>query len=607
MQILRFSAFAALIGLAIILFFPSFVAVYVVSAIGVGWLVFRERKNGKPTYAQDENGKWYAIVVSNGVKYRIEENASFMMLETGEIPSNCPEPDIALKIQKMNNSNHGWIYPLFSCIAIASAVIVMLPSCYPSQLATPAHVANAAWLSWSFNCALLAIGGFAFLALAIRYTGGIKIKADFSSKEVDFEFGDTPHDVSFIAGNNIVMFPEKKEKAKDYAARVEATAKGLKQDQYMYVCPPNTNVWAIVCGDGSGAGLDRAKGSDVLGIPPVGCANELSREYQKNVFDFVAAHQDHIGGQKQIDQAAPFGGALSDFAGVIALLLIPVLGDAQNNGWQANNYLGVAYEKAAPSGEVVFGYSKLAISGMGDGQKTFKDILTHTASFEEDASYGTLRYIKANGMYLANMHHLERVKQDTTRQPESARPLSEKQEKDNPAFMGNVETYYSTTATTRRISEREAAAEKFSQEVMANIRRDFLSVFGIIVSYLFWILVIPSGALYAIAKISAAESAVFSNGFPVFGRLQNWVHGWSAGMLYLVVIFCAFVTIFYVSLKWIINIEPDLFALVLFVGLVCATYKIGRHIIPNKRVMGGQPYSGDQRRNIGAGGNHLPM
>lgn len=602
LNIKLYSIIAASIGLAVILFYPKFAAVYFISAVCFGFFLSTwKAKPYTPTYAQDENGKWFATFEHGETRYRIEKDTTYMVVNGTSIPCNCPDTDIAMEVKRLNEGSKNMLVPMLWLLVAASFCVVMLPSCYPSQLATPTHVAAMAKFAWLINLCFVGLIVLAIVATVLRYTGGAKIKAVLG-EGVDIEFGDRNFDPSFVAGKNLVLMPEPREKAGEYAKRVETAVNSLAPGQYAYITPPNNQVWAIMEGGGTPAIMNRSLGSETLEIPPSGFVNELGREYQRSVFEFVAAHQSKVGDTAQIDANDPIGGIIKGLSACLVFLSLPFLGISQNNELQATNYLGANYEKAKPTGEVNFVFEKLVLAGMGDGQKTFKAILENREGYSDAAPWGTLKIIKVSGIPLANGRYLERQKDTTTQKPgESARPLNGIRET-SPDFEQRVTSYYSTAATEQRIREREAAVERWSREIGSNVVKDILSWLRIITEYMFWILATPAAVLVAISRISAAESAVFANGFPIFGRLQNWVHGWSAGLLFGIMLFCSSVAILYVTLGWIIY-QPIYIAVPMIALLVAIVVWISTKIIPNKRVLGGQPYHGGNR---GAGNPLLP-
>ena len=600
-----YSIAAAIVGLLTILFYPQFAKVYFISAVAFGFFLSTWKvKPYIPAYAQDESGNWFATFEHGGTRYRIEKDATYMVVNGTSIPCNCPDTDVAMKVKRLNEGKTDKLIPVLCVLTLASFCVVALPSCYPSQLATPAHVAALSKFAWLINLTFVCLLVLTVVIMWIRLVGGATVNVAIGEIPA-LQIGDTNLDPSFVAGENLVLMPERREKASQYAKRVEKAIEGLKHGQYAYITPPNGKFFATITKDGTPAIMDRSQGSDAMSIPPSGYTNELSREYERSVFEFVAAHQSKVNTPPQIDVEDPIGGIVRGLSACIAFLLLPMLGIAQNNHLQALNYLGANYEGARPTGEVVFVFEKLLLSGMGDGQKSFKDILTNRQDYSDAAPWGTLKMIKVSGIAIANIRHLEKQKSDTTaRRGESARPLNDVRET-TPDFEQRVTSYYSTATTEQRIREREAAVERFSRDVGSNIIKDVLSIINIISSYCFWILAIPGAILVAISKTSAAESAVFANGFPIFGRMQNWVHGLSAGILWSIVLFCQIVLIIRVSLGWIINIEPTWLAFLMLGLFSWAVAEAGKRIIPNKRVLGGQPYSGGNR----GGANHpgLPM
>lgn len=593
---------AAIVGLLTILFYPQFAKVYFISAVAFGFFLSTWKvKPYIPAYAQDESGNWYAVFTHNGVRYRIEKDAHFIVTDMGAIPCQCPDTDVAMKVKRLNEGKSDKLIPILCVLTLASFCVVALPSCYPSQLATPTHVAALSKFAWAINLTFVCLMVLTIVIIWIRVVGGATLNVAIGEMPT-LQIGDTNFDPSFVAGENLVLMPERKEKAGNFAQRVEGAIKALKPGQYAYITPPNNPIWAVVQGGGTPAIMDRSQGSDALSIPPSGYTNELSREYERSVFEFVAAHQSKINTPPQIDVDDPIGGIVRGLSACLAFLLLPMLGIAQNNELQALNYLGASYEGAKPTGEVNFVFEKLTLAGMGDGQKTFKAILTNREGYSDAAPWGTLKVVKVSGFALANVRHLERQKRDTTTQKpgDSARPLSSIRET-TPDFEQRVTSYYSAAATEQRIREREAAVDRWSREIGSNVVKDMLSWLRIITEYMFWLLATPAAVLIAISRISAAESAVFANGFPIFGRLQNWVHGWSAGLLFGIMLFCSSVAILYVTLGWIIY-QPIYIAVPMLAILVVIVVKVSTKIIPNKRVLGGQPYHGGNR---GGGGNPL--
>lgn len=61
------------------------------------------------------------------------------------------------------------------------------------------------------------------------------------------------------------------------------------------------------------------------------------------------------------------------------------------------NYLGARYETEAPTGDVVFRFEKAALRRTGDGQKTWRALLTHTATYSDGDDAGALLGIRVNG------------------------------------------------------------------------------------------------------------------------------------------------------------------------------------------------------------------
>ena len=223
-----YSIAAASVGLLTILFYPQFAKVYFISAVAFGFFLSTWKvKPYIPAYAQDESGNWFATFEHGGTRYRIEKDATYMVVNGTSIPCNCPDTDVAMKVKRLNEGKTDKLIPILCVLTLASFCVVALPSCYPSQLATPAHVAALSKFAWLINLTFVCLLVLTVVIMWIRLVGGATVNVAIGEIPA-LQIGDTNLDPSFVAGENLVLMPERREKAGNFAQRVEGAIKGLK-------------------------------------------------------------------------------------------------------------------------------------------------------------------------------------------------------------------------------------------------------------------------------------------------------------------------------------------------------------------------------------------
>lgn len=549
----------------------------------------------KATYSQDGEGRYFATFTYKGIQYKETANGCQMFVSGEWLPVGvCPVPSIANKVRGMNEkpdkSN------VATLIALVVAAVAMAPALFPSVLSTPAIVSQLSGMAAVLNIGIVTMAVIAVIAVAIWLIGGVRVKYETGPFAMQVETMELPE----FAPNNkdfAIIGTVDGETAEQYGKRAKAALDGGAN--LTIVAPKGGAVW-LVRTPTVDATVNRIEGSEPLGVIPVKCPQiECEAEYKRNLGTFFSACLAYFGTNSRIaERIAQSDDPANDILAQVGtfcfalLFALPVF--AQNNSAQALDYLGESFEQVKPKGVVLFHFKKLTITTQGDGQKTYRDLLTHSTQFNDAGEWGKLDVVVSNGRVQGRQIKQEPVTAMETPKDlfpakgESARPLAQKGDE----VMGSLKTYYSTAATEKRISEREAAVERFSQEYGDNIRKDFLSLCLIPLKYLFWFLAIIGGAFWVASYISAKESAIFSNGIPVFGTIQNWVHGWSAGVLYLIVMLYAVVYILYSTLAWIIPIQAVFVAIPFFIGNVALTASVAHRIIPNKRVRGGQNFTG---------------
>ena len=128
-----YSIAAASVGLLTILFYPQFAKVYFISAVAFGFFLSTwKAKPYKPIYAQDENGNWYAVFTHNDVRYRIEKDATYMVIiekdannviaNSISIPCNCPDTDVAMKVKRLNEGKSDKLIPILCVLTLVTFI-----------------------------------------------------------------------------------------------------------------------------------------------------------------------------------------------------------------------------------------------------------------------------------------------------------------------------------------------------------------------------------------------------------------------------------------------------------------------------------------------------
>lgn len=445
------------------------------------------------------------------------------------------------------------------------------------------------------------LGASAVIAVFVWAIGGVKATIYTNPVDIEFHVPELP-EIAPANADFAVIATVHGEKPADYLKRVN---EAKDKTALLVIAPKHAPVWMVETPTETAA-IDRTKGSEQFGVDPVPFPQiENENEYRRGLASVFSGALAYFGTNNRIAERVaashdPLMEVVKQTAFCFALLFsgLPVF--AQNNSAQALDYLGANYEKTKPSGEVAFHYAKLSVKVKGDAQKTFADLLTHSTGFDDAGKWGALQVVTVDGMAIARQAKAAPVAtKDEKPKGESARPLTQK----SADAMGSMKTYFSTAETERRISEREIAADRFSREYGENIRKEVTSILWIGFGWMFFALLLIGLVFWAAAKIAANESAIFSNGIPIFGTIQNWVHGWSAGVLFVIVLFYVVVYIIYSTLAWIFPIQSPFISIPLTIANAAAAVSIGHRIIPNKRVRGGQNFSGGNapgQRQLGA-------
>lgn len=542
-------------------------------------------------FSKDSDGSWSATVKKGDETFFISKDGAFINIAGQWLPSpQTPCIETSRKVMDMNSGVTN-ISPAIT-FTLLLALAVMAPAIFPETLATAEYVYVSAKIAGFMTFILLALGVLSVLALAIHYFGGITLSLETDPLKLDVKLLDTPE--MFDVSPALVLIPEKKETPRQYADRV-ALARESNTDT-LFVIPPGNGIW-LAEDTGGQMVLNRTVGSETLGIDPIAHPMaETGIEYRRSAFEFVCAIFRQKGTtQKQIANDLKSDDVLSNVidrmkATCIAVLLFACSLTAQNNEGKLVEYLGTDMAQLKPSGLVSFNFKKLTINVQGDGQKTFKNLLLHSTGFDNAGAWGPLNSITVSDMPIA------RARQVAASVP----PLTGESIKNIPesitgeGVMDDLKVYYSTEATQKRIADREAASREFSEKYSENIRRDWLSISGNFFGAMFWIITLIGGAFYLASYVASKESAIFQNGAPIFGRIQNWVHSWSAGVLFLIALVYSVIWLIYSSLMWIVPIGTYLISIPLFVANIAFVGWAAQKVIPNKRVL----ISGNRGGNI---------
>lgn len=589
--ILKLYCAAALIGAIIVVFTceSAGIIVYCLSAIG-GAIMLATYKQDKAAYYND-NGEHYAILTKGEIKYKIAKDGNYMDVSGSWFPiGTCPDNSVGKRVFDLNSGKPKHIHAA-TIAGLSIAACIMVPALFPATLATPQWVSMVASFGTSISFFMAFLSLFIGIAATVWYLGGVTIRFSFSPVEVEFEAAQLPD--NFDISPDILLIQEKGESNANYAKRIQA-ANAAKGENTLVIAAKGHPVWMAASDDGIIA-INRMEGSEQFGIPAnPDCMGENQADYKKSLGQFMRAWFVNAGtAQKRIaalSDSDPVAAMAKQMAQTFVFVFFSFVSFGQNNSAKALEYLGTNYETIKPSGAVAFNFKKLTVRVQGDGKKTFADLLTHSTNFDDAGPWGDLQVVTIDGMAVARVTPSQPVA--VKEKPKGdLQPMPDNAGKD---MMGGIKTYFSSTETDRRIYEREKAAEDFTKEYGDNIRRDFLSMCLIPLKYLFWFLAIIGGAFWVASYISAKESAIFSNGIPIFGSIQNWVHGWSSGVLYVIVMLYAVVYVLYSTLAWIVPIDSPIFAIPLFLANIALTANVAHRLIPNKRVRGGQPFSGQQ-------------
>jgi len=575
---------------------PNFVGPYCL-IVGLSALLLPTFTAPAAKYFKDDKG-WYAILSKGGQNFKITKHGAFIQMGDAYMPCACPSTKVAAKVDQLNREGKDYSLPLVSLVCLLG-VGIFLPKTFHDWLTPETFILLQNAQTW-INGILIGLAILAVVSATVWHIGALKLKIDLNSEQVDFEVLEIPKNLEATVLPDLLVRTLPGESEAEFLKRIEAAKKIAEQEgAKVIVTPKGNSVWAILDGENV-AMLNRTKGSDTLGVSAVESPMfEGSKQYKRNLFWFLRSYVESQGiAQRQIAaQSQEFAKHVKEIGGTAFALLLCLNCFAQNNSYQAWDYMGQGYYSKPPSGIVVFGFEKLSFRVSSDGQKTYKDLLEHAASFQDDGEYGRLKAVRLNDILLARINAATRDSLNRAAELKKVEPKEKTLpfvERQTPGMMDGVKAYFSEVQTEQRISDREAAAQEFSKRYMKNIRKDLLSLLQTLFGFFFWILLAPSGIFWVVAQIASKESAIFSNGVPVFGRFANWVHGWSAGTLGVLVIFSAAFCVLYATLAWFIDM-PLLFGVICFVSFTSFVAWVAQKIIPNKRVLGGQPYSGGDR------------
>ena len=554
------------------------------------------------TYTQGADG-WAATLTKDGREYMINRNGTFVNIGGQFLPApGTPSADVSEKIHRLNLDEKAHksriMQKIATIIALFLAFVYLCPTVFSSVLATPGtlYATELIWNILSYGLAILGIASA--IAIVSHYVGGANIAVETGPFSVQISANGLP-EIDIDASPDGIVLSRPGESPREYAARVVEAQK--KNPENLAIIPRGNPVWAIQQGDTTIC-IDRTEGSEQLGIPPVvEPAVESSADYKKSAATFIGSFFRFAGTtQKRLaaDDINGDGDVVANIinrmgSSILLLLLwsLPSFMYAKDNNAQAEQYLGINYTTVKPIGNVCFVFSRLTIRVAGDGQKTFSALLTHSTGFDDAAEWGKLSVITVNDLPIAKASapiaqtgggNNTVIKTEPYTGPKSL--FVEAPPSAGSDLKQSVMAYFSKEATDRRLKNRDVALQSFSENCSSNVRREFLSLALIPIRFFFWLFAIIGGILWAISYISAKESAIHSNGMPIFGKIQNWIHSLSAGALYLIAIFSVSVYLIYTTLAWILPIEHPVVCIILFCCNLYISSRIAHKIIPNKRV-----------------------
>ena len=539
----------------------------------------------KATYSQDAEGRYFATFTYKGIQYRETADGCQLFAGGGWLPVGvCPAPSIANKVRGMNQKSDK--STVATVVMLVLAIVVMAPALFASVLSTPAIVSQLSGMATIMSIGLVTLFAIAIIAVAIWLIGGVRAKWETGPLSVQLEAMELPE----FAPNNKdfdIGGPVDGETPEQYTKRAKAALD--VGANLTIVAPKGSPVWFVKT-PAVEATVNRVSGDKDLGIDPVLCPQiECEAEYKRNLGAFFGGCLAYFGTNNRIaeriansnDPAADVLAQVGTFCFALFFAL-PVF--AQNNSAQALDYLGGNYEKVKPSGAVAFHYAKLSIKVQGDAQKTFSDLLTHSAGFDDAGKWGALQVVTVDGMAIARQAKAAPVAaKDEKPKGEGIRPIADKAGE----TMSTMKSYFNGEVTKDRVKEREKWQQQLSAEYGENMRIDAESIAKIPFTFLKWPVLIIICLLWIIAKSSAGESAILKNGLVIMGRLQNWMHDWSSGILCLLLIMvccCGFV---WVCIAYIMRYNDALFQTVATVCAAALAYKAIKWLTPNKQVLAG--------------------
>lgn len=589
--ILKLYCAAALIGALLVVFTceSAGVVVYCLSAIA-GAIGLSTYKQDKAAYYND-NGEHYAILSKEKIKYKIAKYGNYMQVDGQWFPiGTCPDNRVGKRVFDLNSGKPKHIHAA-TIAGLSIAGCIMVPAIFPATLATPQWVSMVASFGTAISFCLAFLALFIGIMAAVWYLGGVTIRFSFSPVEIEFEAAQLPD--NFNIAPDILLIQEKGESAANYAKRIQA-ANAAKGENTLVIAAKGHPVWMATSDDGIIA-INRMEGSKDFGIEAnPNCMGENQAEYKKSLGQFMRAwFPMRDTAQKRIaalSEADPVGAMAKQMAQTFVFLLFSFISFGQNNSAKALEYLGKDYETYKPNGPVFFHYKKLTFRVAGDGRKTFSDLLTHSTGFDDGAAWGDLQLVVVDSRAWARVAPAqpvaakEKPKGDLQPMPEQAKD----------GIMDDLKSTFGNEDVVRaRIAQRERDVYEIKKTYGESIRLESQSWAWTVLDLTAWVMFVLALMFWFLAKVSAKESAIFPNGLPIFGVVQNWIHGWSSGALSVIVIFYGVFYILYTTVAFIMPIKSSFLAILVAIANVALTYWVAQKVIPNKRVIGGQPYTGN--------------
>lgn len=396
-----------------------------------------------------------------------------------------------------------------------------------------------------------------------------------------------------VAPDSIVMSASPDEDPAEYADRIDAAHSSQKFGEWIAVVSFQNKEGSVtfepVDSDGTFYGVrftrdawgmaDRAAGSPDY-------ERETWAQYRAYCQQFAIDFKEWAKMEKPNYGITPIGVLTSGLrasakkaAVCLALILFSAIPSFAQKSAQVVNYLGTyRYQNDKPSGEVKFHFRKAVLPRRGDGTKTYKQLLSSGALYDDSDNAGKLVGITVNGETIQPEKMVTNLATSETRPIPDALSLPD------------------SIAMEQKLGGIKAQVNGWRAKAWQSIKPVWAFVMWFFTSMLAPFLVLLGGWMRYIAKSAAGEGAVNPYGGSVFGPFMVWVHqNFSASLM--VIVWTTATVLLFDSFLWLVWWDFSLWSIipVWLLELWLAQW-VTNWIVPNVRVVSGG-FNGNQTGN----------